>query len=428
MILSDISVKRPVFAAVINLLIIAFGIVAFTKLPLREYPDIDPPIITIDTTYRGAASNVVETRITELIEDRIAGIEGIKTIESKSEDGRSRITVEFDIERDIDAAAGDIRDRVSTILDNLPIEADAPEIQKTDSNDDVIMWLNLNGEGMNIMEITDYARRYVVDRFSVIDGVARVRVGGGQNKAMRVWVDYDALAARNLTISDVENALRAENVELPAGSIESSAKDFTVRMRRSYNDIEDFENLTIARGGDGDLVKLRDVAKVEIAAEEKRSMLRGNGVPMVGIGIIKQSKANTIDVARRAKEEMVKVNETLPDNMLLQVSYDTSIFIESSINEVYKTFIIAVLLVVLVIYVFLGNFRAMLIPFATIPISIIGSFIVLYFFGYTLNLLTLLALILGIGLVVDDAIVVIENIHRRIEMGEPRLLAAYNGT
>lgn len=426
--ISDTSVKRPVFASVINLLVIAFGIIAFTKLPLREYPDIDPPIVSIQTTYPGAASNVVETRITQLIEDRISGIEGLKSISSSSQDGRSDITVEFEISRNVDDAANDIRDRVSGILDDLPVEADPPDIQKANANEEVVMWLNLSGEGMDIMELTDYAKRYVEDRFSALDGVARVRIGGAQERSMRIWLNRNALAARKLTVADVEQTLRAENVELPAGSLESQTRDFTVRVQRSYRTVDDFRNLVLAQGSEGYLVKLGDVARVEIGAVEERSTLRGNGLPMVGIGITKQSKANTLSVARLAKEEMQRVNETLPEHMSLQLSYDTSVFIESAIDEVYLTLSISVVLVVLMIYVFLGNVRAMLVPAVTVPVSLIGAFIVLYALGYTVNLLTLLALVLAIGLVVDDAIVVIENIHRRTELGEPGLVAAFRGT
>ncbi len=428
MFLSDVSVKRPVLAAVINLLIIAFGILSFTKLPLREYPDIDPPIVSIRTNYVGASASVVETRITELIEERIAGVEGIKSISSSSEDGRSRISIEFDISRNIDDAANDLRDRVSGILNNLPEEADPPEVQKSDADDDVILWLNLNGEGMSLMELTDYADRYLVDRFSALNGVARVRIGGGQEMSLRIWIDKNALAARQLTVSDIEDALRSENVELPAGSIESITKDFTIRLERSYQTLDDFRQLIIARNDVGYLVRLSDVARVEIGAVESRTLLRGNGISMVGLGIIKQSKANTIEVARLAKNEMKSVNRTLPETMSLEMSYDTSVFIESSIDEVYKTLFIAVGLVVLIIYIFLGNARAMLVPAVTVPVSLIGTFIILYAFGFTINLLTLLALILAIGLVVDDAIVVIENIHRRVEMGEPRVVAAFRGT
>lgn len=426
--LSDISVKRPVFAAVINLLLVAFGILAFSKLPLREYPDIDPPIVSIDTTYQGAAASVVETRITQLIEDRIAGIEGIKTITSQSQDGRSRVTVEFDISRNIDNAANDIRDRVSGILDDLPIEAEPPDIQKADADDDVIIWLNLQGEGMSIIELTDYARRYVEDRFSSLDGVARVRIGGAQDTAMRIWIDRNKLAARKLTVGDIETALRTENVELPAGTIESVTKDFTVRLERGYNTPEDFKDLVIARGADGYLVRLSDVARVEIAAEEERGTLRGNGVPMVGIGVTKQSKANTLEVADAVKSEMERTNKILPKHMKLANSYDSSVFIASSIEEVYKTLVITAILVVLVIYGFLGNLRATIIPAVAVPVSLVGTFMIIYSLGYTINLLTLLALVLAIGLVVDDAIVVIENIFRRIELGEPRLTSAYRGT
>lgn len=429
MFLSDVSVRRPVFAAVMSLLLVAFGIVCFDRLPLREYPDIDPPIVSIRTTYQGAAANVVETRITEPIERRISGVEGIRNISSRSEDGRSSITIEFDVERDVDAAANDIRDRVSGILDDLPEEAEPPDIQKADSDDDVIMWLNLQGEGMSILELTDFARRYMEDRFSALDGVARVQIGGARDIAMRVWIDRNKLTARGLTVEDIENALRTENVELPAGAIESVNSDFTLRVRRGYQTAEDFRALVLSRGADDQhLIRLGDVADVRIAAEEERGTLRGNGVPMVGLGIVKQSKANTIDVARVAKREMALVNRTLPDNMRLAQSYDSSVFIESSVKEVYLTLGITVLLVGLVMYAFLGSFRTMIIPFAAVPASLIGACIVIYALGFSMNLLTLLAIILAIGLVVDDAIIVVENAYRRVEMGEPGLLAAFRGT
>ena len=429
MILSDVSVTRPVFASVMSLLLIAFGLVAFERLPLREYPDIDPPVVSIETLYPGAAANVVETRITQLIEDRISGVEGIRYIESSSEDGRSAITVEFDVARDIDGAANDIRDRVSTVLADLPDEADPPEIQKVDSNEDVIMWLNLVSDRMSVPELSDYARRYLVDRFSVLDGVARVRVGGGQTFAMRVWLDRKELAARGLTVSDVENALRAENLELPAGSIDSLDRQFTVRLARSFRTAEDFSRLVLQRGESGYLVRLGDVARVEKGSEEDRTFFRGNGVPMVGIGIIKQSTANTIAVADAAKEEMARINPTLPEGMQIKQSYDTSVFVKGAIAEVYKTLGIAIALVILVIFLFLGSARATLVPAVTVPVSLIATFLVLWMLGFTINMLTLLALVLAIGLVVDDAIVVLENIHRRMEQyGETRLVAAFRGT
>ena len=429
MILSDLSVTRPVLASVLSLLLLAFGLVAFDRLPLREYPDIDPPVVSIETVYPGAAANVVETRITQLIEDRVAGVEGIRTIESQSQDGRSDITIEFDIGRDIDGAANDIRDRVSGILDQLPVEAEPPDIQKVDSNEDVIMWLNLASPKMTVPQLTDYARRYLVDRFSVLDGVARVRVGGEQTYAMRIWLDRSALAARGLTVADVEAALRAENLELPAGSVESIDRELTVRLDRSFRTADDFARLVLAQGIDGYLVRLGDVARVELGTEEDRTLFRGNGVPMVGLGIIKQSTANTIAVANAAKAEMARINPTLPDGMKIAQSYDTSVFIDEAIDEVFKTLGIAIALVVLVIFLFLGSVRAMLVPAVTVPVSLVATFIVLYALGFSINILTLLALVLAIGLVVDDAIVVLENVHRRMEQyGETRLVAAFRGT
>ena len=429
MILSDLSVRRPVLASVISILLIVFGFVAFSMLPLREYPDIDPPVVTIETLYPGASANVVETQITEVIEERIAGVEGIRFISSKSEDGLSAVTIEFDTGRDVDGAANDIRDRVSAILGDLPEEADPPEIQKVDSNDDVIMWLNLVSDRMTVPELTDYADRYLVDKFSVLNGVARVRIGGGQSYAMRIWLDRKAMAARKLVVSDIENALRAENLELPAGSIESSERNFTVRVKRTFRTAAEFERLVLARSSDGYLVRIGDIARVERGSEEDRTFFRGNGEAMVGIGIIKQSTANTIDVARGAKAEMRRLNPSLPEGMEIKQSYDTSVFVEGAIKEVYKTLLIAIGLVILVIYLFLGSVRATVVPAVSVPVSIIASFIVLNALGFSVNLLTLLALVLAIGLVVDDAIVVLENIYRRIEdKGESPLVAAFKGT
>lgn len=427
MILSDISVTRPVFASVLSLLLIAFGIVSFTKLSLREYPDIDPPVVSVDTSYAGASANVVETRITEVIEDRISGVEGIKFISSTSSDGRSRINIEFEVGRDIEAAANDVRDRVSGIADNLPEEADPPDIQKADSSDDVILWLNLVSDNMDVLELTDYAKRYLQDRFSVLPGVARVRIGGGLEYSMRVWLDRNKMAARGLTVQDIESALRSENVELPAGSIESEEVQFTARIERGYRTPEDFQKLVIAKS-DNYLVRLGDVARVEKAAIEKRTFFRGNGVPMVGLGIIKQSKGNTIDVAQGAIDLAERLTPNLPPGMEIINSYDTSVFIRGAIAEVYKTLFIAMILVVSVIWLFLGSWRAMIVPAVTVPVSLVATFIVLNVFGFSINLLTLLALVLAIGLVVDDAIVVLENIYRRIEKGEPPLSAAYYGT
>lgn len=428
MIISDTSVRRPVFAAVISLLLIAFGLIAFDRLPLREYPDIDPPIVGIETVYRGAAASVVETRITEQIEERIAGVEGIDFIESSSQDGRSDITVQFNVGRDVDSAANDIRDRVSSVLGSLPEEAEPPEVRKVDSNQSVIMWINLVSDRMTVPELTDFAERNMVDRFSVLDGVARVFVGGAQRYAMRIWLDRKELAARGLTVADVESALRASNVELPAGEVESEERRFTVRVQRAFENAEDFRALVLGQSSEGYLVRLGDVARVERGTEQDRTLFRGNGIPQVGLGVVRQSNANLLDVARAAKREMALVGPTLPEGMAFKQSYDSSIFVEGAVNEVYKTLGIAVFLVVLTIYLFLGSFRAMLVPALTVPVSIIATCIALYALGFSINLLTLLALVLAIGLVVDDAIVMLENIHRRIDvLKEPPLVAAYRG-
>ncbi len=428
MILTDLSVKRPVFASVISILLIAFGLVSFDKLPLREYPNIDPPVVSIQTNYRGASASVVESRITQLVEDRISGVEGIRHINSSSRDGRSTVTLEFDVGRDIEAAANDVRDRVSGLLNNLPEEAEPPEVRKANGGDEVIMWLNLVSDQMTTLQLTDYARRYLTDRFSVIDGVANIRIGGGKVYAMRIWIDRQALAARNLTVADIEKVLRSENVELPAGSIESKERHFTVRVERSFRTVEDFSSLVLAEGDDGYLIKLGDVAKVEIGSEEERITFRGNREAMIGLGVSKQSTSNTLDVARAANALVDKLNPTLPAGMEIKRSYDSSVFIEASVKEVYQTLFIAMFLVIVVIYLFLGSVRAMLIPAITVPVSLMATFIVLYALGYTINLLTLLAMILAIGMVVDDAIVVLENIHRRIEEGDSPLKAAYLGS
>jgi multidrug efflux pump len=427
MFLSEISIRRPVLATVFSMLLVVFGVISFGSLPVREYPDIDPPVVSVESRYPGAAAAVVETRVTQIIEDAISGIEGIRSIDSKSRDGISDVTVEFYLDRDLEAAVNDIRDRISRILDDLPEEADPPEIFKVDSNSSVIMWLNLVSDRMDGLELTDYAERYLVDRFSVLDGVARVWVGGARRYAMRIWLDRQAMAAQEVTVADVEQALREQNVELPAGRVESVRKEFTVRVTRLFNTAKDFEGLVIRRGDDGHLVRLRDFATVKQGAEDDRSVLRGNRIPMVGLGIVRQSKANTLDVAHAVRREAVKVNETLPEGMQLIQSYDTSVFIEASILEVYKTLAITAVLVVGVLFLFLGNLRATIVPAVTVPVSLIAAFSVLATLGFSINLLTLLALILAIGMVVDDAIVVLENIFRRIQLGEPPLLAAIKG-
>lgn len=429
MFLSDLAVKRPVSALVLSMLLVAFGLISFMRLPLREYPDIDPPVVTIETRYRGASADVVESRITKIIEERIAGVEGIRYISSSSEDGQSNIQIEFSIERDIDGAANDLRDRIGGVIDDLPEEADPPEIQKVVSSEDVIMYLNLTSPNLTVPELSDYAERYLVDRFSVLDGVARVRVGGAQRFALRIWLDRNQMAARNIAVSDVEAALRRENIELPAGSIESDSLQYTLRIRRIFLSPDNFADLVIKRTDDGYLVRLKDFARVELGTEEDRTFFRGNGTAMVGLGIVKQSQANLVSVAKAAKELMEQINPQLPNGLVLRQSYDTSLFVEEAVSEVYVTLAISLLLVVVVILLFLGDWRATLIPAVTVPVSVVATFLILFTLDYSLNLLTLLSLVLAIGLVVDDSIVVLENIVRRIQtLGEPPLLAAYRGS
>ena len=429
MLLSDVSIKRPVFATVIGLLLVAVGFVAFTRLALREYPDIDPPIVSVRTTYAGASANVVETRLTEVIEDRISGVEGIRFINSSSQDGQSSISIEFDISRDMDSAANDIRDRVGGILRMLPQEADPPDVQKADASEETVLWMRLASDTRTPLELTDFAERYLVDRFSSIDGVARVQIGGQRTPAMRVWLDRRAIAARGLTVSDIERAVRTENVETPAGSLTSQDLIFTNRIERPFRTAEEFAQLVVFKGADGVVVRLGDVARVEAGAEEDRSIFRANGLDTIGIGIVKQSVANVVEVARVARQRVAEVAATLPEDMNLRINFDGSVFVNAAINEVFITLGIAVMLVVGVIYVFLGNFKATIIPAVTVPISLIAAFTVIYALGLSINMLTLLALVMAIGLVVDDAIVVLENIHRRIEeYGETPLVAAFRGT
>lgn len=426
--LSDTSVRRPVLAMVMNLILIAFGIVAYTRLPVREYPDIEPPIVTVETYYRGASAGVVERRITQRLEDRISQVEAIKNISSVSTDGKSEITVEFNLGRDLDAAANDIREAISPVLATMPEEVEPPNVGKTELSAEVLMYLNLASDSRSTLELTDYAERYLVDRFSRLPGIARVRINGGTRYALRLWLDREALAARQLTSLDIEEALRRENVDPPAGTVQSLDRQFTVRINRQYRTKEDFEKMVIARGENGYQVRLGEVAKVELGAEESRTIFKGNRVLMVSLGMIRQSRANPLEVAKAVRAEAEEIRKTLPPDLSLENSYDISQFIEESIHEVYRTLIIALALVVAIIYLFLGNMRAVIVPTVAVPVSVFATCIVLLALDYSMNTLTLLAFVLAIGLVVDDAIVVLENIHRRIEHGEKPLVAAFLGT
>ncbi len=427
MLLSDVSVKRPVFATVISLLLVAFGLLSFSELTVREYPDTSPPIVSVSTSYPGASAEIIEQQITQLIEEQINGIEGVNIISSSSSDGSSRVSVEFDVGRDIDQAANDIRDKISRVSRRLPEDVDPPVIVKADADSRPIAFFNLTSTEMSFLELNDYAERYLVDQFSVIDGVASVNVMGGGGYAMRVWLDRVALTARGLTVTDVESALRRQNLELPAGRIDSQEREFTVRVERVYQTPADFEALVIARGQDGHQVTLGEVARVELGAANTRSDFQGNGEQAVGLGIVKQSTANSLSVVQETMAVIDRINSTLPSHMALTLSNSDAEFIEDAIDSVYSTILMTVALVSLVIYMFLGSFRSMLIPAVTIPVCLLSAFIVLLAFGLTINLITLLAMVLSVGLIVDDSIVVLENIQRRVESGEPPLLAAYHG-
>lgn len=428
MILSDISIKRPVFAAVISLMLVVVGIIAFTRLPLRELPNIDPPVVSIDVAYPGAAAGVVETRITQVLEDAVAGIEGVDLVTSSSRNGRASVNLEFTLSRDIESAANDVRDAVSRVADRLPEEADPPQVAKVEADADVIIWIRVVQKGADALALTDFADRNIVDRFSSIPGVAQVRLSGGQRYAMRIWLNDEALAARALTVTDVENALRRENLELPAGRLESKDRDFLLRVNRSFDSPQAFEKLVLKTLPDGQTVLLSDVARVARESAERRSWFRGNGEPQLALGIIKTSTANSLQVSRDVRAEIERIKPGLPEGMSMGINFDTTIFIDAAVKKVYSTLFEAIALVLLVIWLFLGSVRAALIPAVTVPVCLMAAFIALWLFGYSINLLTLLALVLCIGLVVDDAIVVLENAQRRIDAGEPPMLGAFRGT
>ena len=428
MLLSDVSVRRPVFAAVISLILVIIGLMSVRGMQIREYPDIQRPIVSISTTYRGAASDIVERRVTQVLEDQLAGISGITKMSSISYDERSTITIEFSRDRDIDAAANDVRDRVGRVLALLPDEADPPEVSRLDARSETTMWIDVSSDTMSIMEVTDYAERYLVDAFSVVDGVGLVRLSGRRKPAMRIWIDPKRLAARGLTVTDIEDALRRENVQVPSGRLESTMREFTLRTDTGFRTPADFEKLVITRGSDDYLIRLGEVADVEMAAENVRSFSRTDGKTGMSLGIVPQAQANLLQVNSAVARRIDELQSTLPPEMRLRINMDTSVFIRESLKEVVKALALALTLVLIVIYGFIGTIRATIIPAITIPISLISAFIVMNALGFSLNTLTMLGFVLAIGLVVDDAIVVLENIARRIEGGEPTLLAATYGS
>jgi multidrug efflux pump len=428
MILSDISVRRPVFAMVFSLLLLILGLMAATRLSIREYPNVESPNVSVSVRYRGASADVVETKITRAIENQLAGIEGLEKLTSSSEDERSSINLEFTPSTDIEAAANDVRDRMSRVQASLPQEADSPQISKVDLRNDQLVSISLQSQKRPMSELTDYAKRYIVDRFSVVPGVGTVQLRGDQVIAMRIWLDRRALAGRGMTVQDIESALRTENIELPAGRLESSQREFTLRTNTGMTREEDFRALVIGRGSNGYLVRLGDVATVTKGVEDIRSISRTLGAGNVMVQITPTSTANILEVAQGARETYEQIRSSLPEDMQFKLVMDNSTFVSNSIREVIITLCIALSLVLVVIFAFFGTWRATLIPAVTIPVSIIAACMVMAIAGYSINVLTLLGAVLAISLVVDDAIVVLENIVRRIEEGEPALIAAIDGS
>ncbi|MBE0542970.1 MAG: efflux RND transporter permease subunit [Verrucomicrobia bacterium] len=424
MVLSRLSIQRPVLATMMNLVLVLFGIIALTRLPVRELPDIDPPIVSVTTVYAGANAQVVETEVTERLEEQINNIEGIKTLRSESREGVSVITIEFDLSRDIDIAAQDVRDRVSRVRGNLPMDIFEPVIAKQDSDAQPIIWNALNSDRYSTLELTTMAERQIKPRLQGVSGVSSVMIGGEKRFAMRLWLESDKMAARQVTVLDVERALREQNIELPSGRVENLDREMTIQTRGEMRTAEEFNDLVIRAEGTT-LVRLRDIGRAEEGAEDYRTIARARGKPCVFLGVVKQAKANTVSVAQGIRAEIEAIQPTLPEGCDLWVAYDSSVYVEQAITEVWETLGIAFVLVVLIIFVFLRNFRSTIIPTVAIPVSVVGSLAFLYMMGYSVNILTMLALVLSIGIVVDDAIVVLEAIYRHVEEGMTPMKAAF---
>lgn len=425
--LSTVSIRRPVLTIVFSLVIVLLGVIGYTYLGVREYPAVETPIITVTTSYTGANADIVESQVTEPLEESLNGIAGIRSLTSVSRDGRSTITVEFELGVDLEAAANDVRDRVSRAISNIPVDADPPTVAKSEADANPILFLNIKSNSRNLLELSDIAERVFKERLQTIAGVSEVRIWGQKKYSMRLWLNPDKLRAYQLTPLDVRNALLAENVELPSGAVEGADLELTVRTSGRLRDTEEFENLILSARGD-DIIRLRDVGEARLEAENLRTLLRRDGVPMVGTVIIPQPNSNYIDIADEFYERVDEIKRNLPEDIELQIGFDTTQYIRNSINEVKETIYVAFFLVVAIIFLFLRNWRTTIIPVLVIPISLIGSFFVMYLLGYSINVLTLLGIVLAIGLVVDDAIVVLENIYSKIEEGIPPMEAAIKGS
>lgn len=424
--LSEFCIRRPVFATVMSLMLVLVGIICYGRLTIREYPQIDEPVVTVETSYPGASAEIMESQVTKPLEDSLAGIEGIEVMSSISRQERSQITLRFKLARDPDNAAADVRDRVGRARNRLPDEVEEPVIAKVEADAQPIIWLAFSSDRHSAMEISDYADRYVKDRLQNLAGVSNVIIFGERRMSMRLWLKPDRMAAYRLTPQDVEDALRQQNIEIPAGRIESAKREFTVVAETNLATPEEFERMIIRRDGDV-LVRFKDVGRAEIAPEDVRRISRFNGKEAVSMGVVKQATANPLEVSSGVNDLMPIIEKNLPKGMDIEVAYDSSMFIERSITGVFNTILEATVLVVLVIFLFLRSVRSTLIPLVTIPVSLIGAFMMMYLFGFSINTLTLLAMVLAIGMVVDDAIVMLENIYRYIEQGMKPFDAAIKG-
>ncbi len=424
--LSSLSIRRPVLASVMSIVIVLFGVISFFYLGVREYPSVDPPIVTVSTNYIGANADVIESQITEPLEESVNGIAGIRTLTSVSREGRSTITVEFELEVDLETAANDVRDRVSRAQNNLPADADPPTVTKADADASPIVFLNVNSDRRNLLDLTAIADNIFKEQLQTIPGVSSIQVWGSKEYAMRLWMDPLKLAAYGVTPLDVQTALQRENVELPSGRIEGLTTELSVRTMGRLTTAEEFNNLII-REEEGRKVRFRDIGHAELGARNERTVLKRNGVPMVGVVAIPQPGSNQLDIAEEFFRRVERIERDLPEDIGVAVGFDTSEYIQQSVNEVQQTIFIALALVVSVIFLFLRDWRTTLIPIVVIPIALIGAFFVMYVAGFSINVLTMLAIVLAIGLVVDDAIVVLENIYAKVEQGLPPIEAGIVG-
>jgi multidrug efflux pump len=426
--LSDLSIRRPVLASMLSLGLVLFGVIGYTQLAVREFPDVDPPIVSVTTVLPGANPQVVESAVTDILEEELSTVEGLRTLTSSSGEGVSNISLEFTLDRDVEAAAQDTRDKVARIRERLPEDVEEPVVAKEDADAQPFFWLALSGQNYDLLQLSDIGDRLVKSRLQTLPGVGRAQIFGERRFSMRVWLDASQLASRGLTVQDVQQAIRTRNVEVPAGRIESSRREFTVRSLGELKTPEEFSNLVVSNR-DGILVKLKDLGNVELGPEDERSTLRFKGTPAVAIGVIRQSKSNILTVSQAIQAELPRIQQSLPPGVAINTAFDQSVFVASSIEEAQETLLIAAGLVVIIIFVFLRNLRATIIPGLAIPTSIVSAFAIMYFLGFSINNFTLLALTLAIGIVVDDAIIVLENAYRhQEELGKTPEQAATDGT